>query len=129
MTIFKIFSFLLLQSVILFLVSFFLQTIILHLKITKKTYFIFQVTEKEIYNGILNAKQLDKNVLFFTREIEGIEESLKTNLKLAKKFIDIDKENKIDESALKLLNDLKYKKIAPKLSSSNIFNFKVISLI
>ena len=86
------------------------------------------MTEKEIFNGILNAKQVDKNVLFFTREIEGIEESLKTNLKLAKKFIDIDKENKIDESALNLLNDLKYKKIASKLSSSNIFNFKVISL-
>lgn len=90
---------------------------------------MFSVTEKEIFNGILNAKAVDKNVLFFTREIEGIEESLKTNLKLAKKFIDIDKDNKIDESARTLLNDLKYNKIPSKLSQTNMFNFKVNFII
>ena len=87
--------------------------------------YVFKVTEKEIYNGVLNNKKVEKNVLFFQREIEGIEESLNTNLKLAKKFIDIDDNNKIDESARTLLNDLKFKKIPSKLPSSNIFNFNV----
>ena len=79
----------------------------------------------------MNAKNLEKNALFFVREIDGIEESLNTNLTLAKKFIDIGKDNKIDEPARSLLNDLKYKKIPSKLPNTNIFKFnvKIIKII
>ena len=84
------------------------------------------MTEKEIYNGILNGKHLEKNALCFIREIDGIEQSVQTNPKLAKKFIDTEKNDKIDESARSLLNDLKFKKIPSKLSSNHIFKFNVI---
>ena len=66
------------------------------------------------------------NVLFFVREIDDIEENIKSNVNLAKKFIEIDKNNEIDESARTLLDDLKYKKIPAKLPESNIFKFNVV---
>lgn len=91
-------------------------------------YFV-SVTEKEIYNGILIAKNVANNALFFIREIEDIdnvcEDADKKDLSLLKKFIDMDNHEKVDQSAKKLLNDLKYKKIPGKLHEDNIFKFKV----
>ena len=68
--------------------------------------------------------------MFFIREIENIENECanvkdKKDLGVLKKFIDFDKNDKIDESAKNLLDDLKYKKIPSKLPESNIFKFKV----
>ena len=65
-------------------------------------------------------------MLFFVREIDDLEENIKSNVNLAKKFIEIDKNNEIDESARTLLDDLKYKKIPAKLPESNIFKFNVL---
>ena len=97
-------------------------------RIVQKNFFLFQVTEKEIFNGIINAKQLDKNALYFIREIDGIELGLETNNKLARRFIDTDSNGKIDESAQTLLNDLKYNKIPSKIPVDNIFKFNVIAI-
>ena len=64
------------------------------------------VTEKEIYNGILNAKNLANNVLFFEREIVDIEQNIQSNRSLASKFIDLDDKFKVDEHAKSFLNNL-----------------------
>ena len=99
-------------------------------QVERERYFV-SVTEKEIFNGILNAKKsVPNNVLFFIREIENLEEECEkfrenNSLALLKKFIDMDNDNRIDESARSLLNDLKYKKIPVKLPESNIFKFNV----
>jgi hypothetical protein len=92
---------------------------------TEMTRYFVSVTEKEIFNGILNRKNLSTNVLCFMREIEDIEENIDANVKLAKRFIDLDSQNRVDESSLSLLNDLKHKKIPAKLPESNIFKFHV----
>lgn len=84
-----------------------------------------KVTEKEIFNGILSAKNTKNNVLFFIREIDDIVENINTNLSVSKKFIDLDKNNQIDEDARDLLNELKYKKIPAVLPDTNIFRFNV----
>ena len=65
------------------------------------------------------------NVLYFIREIEDIEQNVDLNIKLARRFIEIDSNNKIDESARLLLNDLKWKKIQSRLPETNIFKFNV----
>ena len=65
------------------------------------------------------------NVLCFIREIDDIEEHIHKNVKLAKRFIELDHHSKIDESSMSLLNELKYKKIPAKLPASNIFKFNV----
>ena len=85
------------------------------------------VTEKEIYNGILNAKNLANNVLFFEREIVDIEQNIQSNRSLASKFIDLDDKFKVDEHAKSFLNNLKYSKIPSRLPSSNIFKLKVLN--
>lgn len=95
---------------------------------TEMTRYFVSVTEKEIYNGILNGKNLASNVLCFIREIDDIEKHINTNIKLAKRFIDLDAQNQIDQSSLNLLNDLKYKKIPDKLPQGNIFKFNVNTL-
>ena len=59
------------------------------------------------------------------REIDDIEEHYKDNIKLSLKFIDIDKNKNIDETAKTFLNDLKYDKIPSKLPQSNIFKYNV----
>jgi len=87
--------------------------------------FIFKVTEKEIFNGILRAKKLTNNVLCFIREIDDIEENISSNIKLAKRFIEIDDNGNIDESPKSFLNALKYDKIPSKLGKENIFRFNV----
>jgi len=97
--------------------------------ITKNEYerYFVSVTEKEIYNGILNGKDLKNNVLFFEREIEDIEQQLiqNSNKSVLSKYIELDKSSNIDMFSKKLLDDLKYKKIPEKLPSNNIFKFKV----
>ena len=59
------------------------------------------------------------------REIYDIEEHYKDNIKLSQKFIDIDKNKNIDETAKRFLNELKNDKIASKLPQSNIFKYNV----
>jgi hypothetical protein len=92
---------------------------------TEMTRYFVSVTEKEIFNGILNRKNLSTNVLCFMREIDDIEQNIGTNVKLAKRFIDLDSQNRVDQSSMSLLNDLKHKKIPAKLPDSNIFKFHV----
>ena len=64
-------------------------------------------------------------MLCFIREIDNIEENISENFKLANRFIALDDNHKIDEASMKLLNDLKCKKIPEKLPKTNIFKFNV----
>ena len=73
----------------------------------------------------MNAENIENNVLFFIREIDDIEQHFKDNIRLSQRFIDIDKNKNIDQTAKKFLHDLKYNKIPGKLSSSNIFKYNV----
>ena len=59
------------------------------------------------------------------REIEDIEENIKGNVSLARRFIDLDKDDNVDIEAKSYLEALKNKKIHSKLPDSNIFKFKV----
>jgi hypothetical protein len=86
---------------------------------------IFLVTEKEIFKGILNGKNVANNVLFFERNIVDIEENLNMNTSLVKKFVDLDKHNKVDNEIKTLLENLKHEKIPSALPKSNIFKFDV----
>lgn len=85
----------------------------------------FQVTEKEIYNGILNAKNVENNVLCFIREIEDVKDYKDIDRPIAWRYIDVDSQNEIDHSAQDLLNDLKFNKVLKKVPDSNVFRFKV----
>ncbi|RNA01612.1 NACHT and WD repeat domain-containing 2-like, partial [Brachionus plicatilis] len=87
-------------------------------------YFV-SVTEKEIFNGILKAKNVEKNVLYFEREIEDLDENIEKNVSIAKRFTELDKKNCADKEVRNLLDELKYKKIPSKLPESNMFKFKV----
>ena len=86
---------------------------------------MFKVTEKEIFNGIIKAKNPNNNVLYFEREIENIEEKIGANPDLARRFIDLDANNQVDKSAKYFLENLKKEKIRSKIADSNIFKFKV----
>ena len=90
-----------------------------------KNYFFNLETEKEIYNGIIKTKTVSENVLCFLREIDDIEESVRKNLNIAKTYIDVDRNNKIDDASKLLLNDLKTNKIKSKLPDANLFKFNV----
>lgn len=83
------------------------------------------MTEKEIYKGIIDAKNIKNNVLYFQRDIEDIDDNLIQNLSQIKRYVELDKNNKIDSSVKSLLDDLKYKDIPSKLTESNIFRFNV----
>lgn len=89
------------------------------------TVFLLIVTEKEVFKGILTAKNITNNVLFFNRNIVDIKEKIKENASLAGKFIELNKKKEPDEEVMDLLDNLKYKKIPSVLPSSNIFNFDV----
>ena len=109
-------------------------TICFHNEFISKTeyerYFV-SITEKEIFNGILRASKENNvadNVLYFEREIEDIGSYVDTNPGLAGKFIDLDEDKKIDQSAKVLLDTLKHQKIGSKLPGSNTFKFKVTVL-
>ena len=62
----------------------------------------------------------------FLREIDDIEESVRKNSNIAKTYIDVDRNNKIDDASKLLLNDLKNNKIKSKLPDANLFKFNVI---
>jgi hypothetical protein len=47
------------------------------------------------------------------------------NVNLAKKFVDLDKTNRVDRDAKELLDELKNKKIPAMMPASNCFKFKV----
>jgi len=83
------------------------------------------VTEKEIFNGILKAKNRNNNVLYFEREIEGLEENVRANPVLCGKFIDLTNDKNVDQSAKHLLDRLKNEKIKSCMSSCNTHKFKV----
>jgi hypothetical protein len=91
-------------------------------------FLIIQVTEKEIFNGILSkGRNLSSNVLYFEREIEGIYDQnvINKNINLAKKFVDLDKNNRVDKEAKELLDALKYEKVTKVMPESNRFKFNV----
>jgi len=83
------------------------------------------VTEKEIFNGLLKAKNRNNNVLYFEREIEGLEENVRGNPVLCGKFIDLTNDKNVDQSAKHLLDRLKKEKIKSCMSSCNTHKFKV----
>lgn len=91
----------------------------------KKIFFFFQVTEKEIFNGILRAKNVDRNVLYFEREIEDLDENIDKNVNMAKRFTELDDNNCVDSEIRNLLDKLKNEKIPSKLAETNMFKFKV----
>jgi hypothetical protein len=83
------------------------------------------VTEKEIFNGLLKAKNRNNNVLYFEREIEGLEESIAENPELCGRFIDLTSEKKVDKAAKNLLDKLKNEKIKACLGCGNSHRFRV----
>ena len=87
-----------------------------------------KVTEKEIFNGVLNGKNVKDNVLVFIREVEDIEndENIKNNIKLTARFIDLNKDGGIDKESKELLNDLK-KRVIEKVPEENIHPFKGVN--
>lgn len=89
-------------------------------------YFLINLElEKDITNGMNNSKNLTDNALCFIREIEDIENKFSSIPAIAKKFIDLDKNNKIDESAIELLKKLKNEKIPSLLPETNIIRMSV----
>ena len=70
------------------------------------------VTEQEIQNGILSQSRdvvTERRTLVFIRTIQGYEDKLVRNIKLAKRFFEIDSNNQIDVEATALLESLKSK--------------------
>ena len=69
-------------------------------------------------------------MLYFQRNITDIEEYLrKGDSKLVQKYIDLDRDGKIDETVKSMLDELKNVKIPSKLSFNNIFKFDVKIII
>ena len=87
------------------------------------------VTEKEIFEGILNTKNPNKHSLAFIREIEGLEDNLgDSNLSrfIDTKYCDETDKEIIDAEAQDLLSELKNNKLSAKIDAkTNIFQFKV----
>lgn len=104
--------------------------IVLIKKEYKYQLYLTKVTEKEIYNGILNAKNVDDDVLVFIREVVDIEneENIKSNSKLAARFIDLDKDGNVDKESKQLLHELK-KRVIEKIPEKNIHHFKGVSYL
>ncbi len=87
-----------------------------------------KVTQKEIYEGLLNEKEPNTSAICFIRDITNLE----TNLSDANvaRFIDVktDSDGKVivDKEAKSLLDELKNKKVPSKLNAkTNIFQFQV----
>lgn len=86
------------------------------------------MTEKEIIDGILNAKDANERTLCFLREIVDIREHLSDEK--AAKYIDLvsnsaDEKATIDHEAEKLLDRLKQTRIPNSLRSENIYKYRV----
>jgi len=106
-------------------------------------YFV-SVTEKEIFKGLISAKSLNNNVLFFKRNIVDIEEMLENAVKSDadkskkiakfKRYVDLNSDNRIDKETQKRLDKLKDTKIVQcdgmKMDGSdkNMFEFNVTLL-
>ena len=74
------------------------------------------VTEREIQNGMLRAKDTADHTLAYIRNIEGLNVSV---LRFSKLFVDIAGRS-VDTEAQNLLNKLRDKKIPAALSDDNI---------
>lgn len=85
--------------------------------------FVISVTEKEIVNGILQAKDANERTLCFLREIVDVREHL-TDEK-ASKYIDLSSGAVLDTEAEKLLERLKTVRIPAALDASNIYKYDV----
>lgn len=81
------------------------------------------VTEKEIINGILSAKDANQRTLCFLREIVDIKDHLSDEK--AAKYIDVSSPSIVDEEAEKLLDRLKNRRLPEVLNNKNIFKYKV----
>ncbi|CAF3724767.1 unnamed protein product [Rotaria socialis] len=94
-------------------------------QITESDYdeFFISVTEKEIINGILSAKDANERTLCFFRDIVDIRDHLSDSKAL--KYIDMSSQSVIDQEADKLLNRLKTNRIPAALKPKNIFTYKV----
>lgn len=77
---------------------------------------MLSVTEREIQNGILRAKDTTDHTLAYIRNIEGLNVSV---LRFSKLFVDIAGRS-VDTEAQKLLNKLRDKKIPAALTEDNI---------
>ncbi|CAF0992020.1 unnamed protein product [Adineta ricciae] len=85
--------------------------------------FFISITEKEIVNGILGAKDANERTLCFLRDIVDIRDHLSDSK--AAKYIDMSSSSTIDEDAEKLLERLKTVRIPNALKSSNIYKYQV----
>ncbi|CAF2516523.1 unnamed protein product [Rotaria sp. Silwood2] len=94
-------------------------------QITESDYddFFISVTEKEIINGILSAKDANERTLCFLREIVDIKNHISDEK--TRKYIDMPSESVIDQEAEKLLDRLKNVRIPNALKSQNIFKYKL----
>ena len=72
----------------------------------------------------MKAVDVHKNVLFFNREIRNVKDFIDIDQSIAWRFIDVDKDNKIDEPAQELLHSLK-RKVAECLPRINIIESQV----
>ena len=80
------------------------------------------MTEQEIYEGILDSKKRKdpwSTSLVFIRYIKDIEQKLTANLKLAKRFIDLTQEGKVNMLVKDRLNKLKNVDIKKAYNNKN----------
>ena len=79
------------------------------------------MTHEEVDRGILQSANPNAHCLCFSREIRNI------NLqhKKAWRFIDIDEDGNIEESAQRTLTDLKEQSVPSALSKNNIHHFEI----
>ncbi|UJR16165.1 hypothetical protein I4U23_003075 [Adineta vaga] len=85
--------------------------------------FFISITEKEIVNGILLAKDANERTLCFLREIVDIREHLSDDK--VSKYIDMSTSSDVDQEAEKLLERLKTVRIPAALKSSNVYKYQV----
>lgn len=92
---------------------------------------IISVTEKEVFNGVLNANDAENNSIVFIRDMDNLNDPnvVSRNLKLAQKFVELNSDGKIDEDAKSLLDELKYDKVKKALPEANIHTYKVSSYL
>jgi len=67
-------------------------------------------------------------VLAFVRDIEDIEQNIKSNTRLAARFIDLDSNDDVDKESQALLANLK-QRVLTKVPQKNIHHFKGVSNI
>lgn len=76
--------------------------------------------------GILKTENTNDVALVFIRTFKEMSDAdFENNLKLSKKYFEINANGKIDKECDILLNNLKYKKIPSALNTFNITEYKV----